>query len=116
MWLSQDAIYSFEGLNTNEEKILLLMELVDRHRRKFEHLNNKFSGKSAQEIQYDCLRIPDNVRVEVWRRDQGKCEKCGQREYLEYDHVVPITKGGSNTARNIELLCQNCNRERGNRI
>ena len=56
--------------------------------------------------------IPSEVRREVWRRDQGKCVKCGSRENLEYDHIIPVSKGGSNTARNIELLCEIHNREK----
>lgn len=54
--------------------------------------------------------ISSEVRREVWRRDEGKCAKCGSRERLEYDHMIPVSKGGSNTARNIELLCESCNR------
>jgi hypothetical protein len=54
--------------------------------------------------------IPSEVRREVWRRDGGKCGRCGSRERLEFDHIIPVTKGGSNTARNIELLCEICNR------
>jgi 5-methylcytosine-specific restriction endonuclease McrA len=56
------------------------------------------------------------VRVEVWRRDGGKCAKCGSREKLEYDHIVPLSKSGSNTARNVELLCEKCNRSKGDNI
>ena len=56
--------------------------------------------------------IPSAVRREVWRRDEGKCARCGSREKLEYDHIVPIARGGSNTARNIELLCESCNRSK----
>ncbi|NNM87114.1 MAG: AAA family ATPase [Phycisphaerae bacterium] len=54
--------------------------------------------------------IPSAVRREVWRRDGGKCAQFGGRENLEYDHIIPVSKGGSNTARNIELLCEKCNR------
>jgi len=61
-------------------------------------------------------RIPERVRIEVWRRDEGKCVKCGSREKLEYDHIIPLSKGGSNTARNIELLCEKCNRSKGGNI
>jgi len=53
--------------------------------------------------------IPERVRHEVWRRDQGRCVDCGSRERLEFDHIIPISKGGSNTARNIELRCEACN-------
>jgi HNH endonuclease len=57
--------------------------------------------------------IPRHVRDEVWRRDQGRCSACGSRQRLEFDHIVPVSRGGSNTARNIELLCESCNRRKG---
>jgi hypothetical protein len=60
--------------------------------------------------------IPSHVRREVWRRDQGKCVNCGSRKNLEYDHIIPFSEGGSNTARNIELLCEECNRKKSNNI
>jgi Holliday junction DNA helicase RuvB len=60
--------------------------------------------------------IPSEVRREVWRRDLGKCVRCGSREKLEYDHIIPVSKGGSNTARNIELLCEDCNRSKSDSI
>lgn len=56
--------------------------------------------------------IPERVRHEVWRRDQGRCVDCGSRERLEFDHIVPVSRGGSNTARNIELRCELCNRRK----
>ena len=59
------------------------------------------------------LPIPDDVRVLVWRRDEGKCVRCGNCERLEFDHIIPVDKGGSSTARNIQLLCETCNRQKG---
>jgi hypothetical protein len=58
-------------------------------------------------------RIPLHVRDAVWRRDGGRCTKCGDRERLEFDHIIPVSKGGSNTERNLELLCESCNRAKG---
>lgn len=54
--------------------------------------------------------ISGRVKEFVFRRDQGKCVYCGLSENLEFDHVIPITKGGSNTERNIQLVCLKCNR------
>ena len=39
--------------------------------------------------------------------------KCGSRENLEIDHVVPLARGGSNRLENLQLLCQDCNRRKG---
>ena len=61
-------------------------------------------------------RISEEVQIFVWRRDGGKCVICGSQENLEFDHIIPISKGGSNTARKIQLLCERCNRSKGNKI
>lgn len=60
--------------------------------------------------------IPQAVRHEVWRRDQAQCVECGSKENLEYDHLIPFSKGGSNTARNLRLLCEKCNRTKSDSI
>jgi hypothetical protein len=60
--------------------------------------------------------IPERVRHEVWRRDEACCVDCGNRERLEFDHIIPVSKGGSNTARNIELRCEICNGSKAARI
>jgi 5-methylcytosine-specific restriction endonuclease McrA len=70
----------------------------------------EYEAKNRREV------ISSEVRREVWRRDEGKCVKCGSREKLEYDHIIPVAKGGSNTARNIELLCESCNRAKSDLI
>lgn len=60
--------------------------------------------------------IPDSVRHEVWRRDGGRCVECGSQENLEFDHIIPVSKGGANTARNLQLLCESCNRKKSDKI
>lgn len=60
--------------------------------------------------------IPDDVQILVWNRDGGKCVKCGSQELLEFDHIIPFSRGGSNSARNIQLLCQKCNRTKLDKI
>lgn len=61
-------------------------------------------------------RIPKNIQHEVWRRDQGRCIEYGSNRKLEFDHIIPLSKGGSDTTRNLQLLCQNCNRRKHAKI
>lgn len=60
--------------------------------------------------------ISQDVKDKVWNRDNGKCMQCGSNKNLEFDHIIPFSKGGSNTYRNIQLLCQTCNRRKSNKI
>ena len=94
----------------------MILDAAAKENQKFERLKAKFSSEQSENIKHERTRIAESVRIEVWRRDQGKCVGCGSREKLEYDHIVPVSRGGSNTARNVELLCEVCNRSKGDRI
>ncbi len=60
--------------------------------------------------------IPEAVRSQVWRRDEGQCVECATKENLEFDHIIPVARGGATTVRNLQLLCQHCNASKGARI
>ncbi|MGZ6208406.1 MAG: HNH endonuclease [Syntrophales bacterium] len=61
--------------------------------------------------------VPTAVKLEVWKRDSGKCAKCGSNDDLHFDHIIPWSKGGSSTtAADIQLLCARHNLEKHNRI
>ena len=50
--------------------------------------------------------IPTAVKVEVWRRDGGKCVVCGATDELHFDHDVPFSRGGASmTIANVQLMC-----------
>lgn len=104
-----------EATLDEEQLRLVFLDAIDRDRRKFERLRRKFSGEAGQAISAR-EAIPEEVRIFVWRRDEGKCTKCGSQERLEFDHIIPVAKGGSSTARNIQLLCERCNRQKRDHI
>src|SRR5450759_845323 len=60
--------------------------------------------------------IPRLIQREVWQRDGGICVECSTRERLCFDHIVPFSKGGGNSVRNLQLLCESCNLSKNNRI
>jgi 5-methylcytosine-specific restriction endonuclease McrA len=52
----------------------------------------------------------------VARRDDYKCQlsfKPVRDDEIEFDHVIPVAKGGPTTVANIRLLCRDCNRTKG---
>ena len=57
-------------------------------------------------------------RANVYARDQYRCQYCGHRKpptQLNYDHVVPRSKGGSTTWCNVVASCIPCNLRKGNK-
>ncbi|WP_280337710.1 TerD family protein [Nocardia wallacei] len=64
----------------------------------------------------DRRSIPPEIKAEVWRRDGGRCGECGATHYLEFDHVIPLSRGGATSAANLQILCRACNRAKGSRI
>lgn len=115
-YLFHNMIYSVVGDYSGDQRKLLVQEAFDSERRKFERLKRKFDSADAANEKSSRQQIPEAVRIAVWRRDGGKCSKCGSREKLEYDHIIPVSRGGANTVRNIELLCEICNRAKSNHI
>lgn len=61
--------------------------------------------------------IPTKVKLAVWKRDEGKCVKCGATDELHFDHDLPWSKGGASiTEENVQLLCARHNLEKHDRI
>jgi hypothetical protein len=60
--------------------------------------------------------IPEDVKLVVWARDGGACTRCGSKQDLHFDHIIPIAKGGGNTEANIQILCQACNLRKSDKI
>ncbi|WP_459545023.1 TerD family protein [Nocardia sp. X0981] len=66
--------------------------------------------------QRDSRSIPQEVKAQVWQRDGGRCVECGETHYLEFDHIIPLSRGGATSAANLQILCRGCNRAKGANI
>jgi len=41
-----------------------------------------------------------------------ECFVCESGEYLEIDHIIPLSAGGRNDIDNVQILCRSCNRSK----
>ncbi|MGN7135815.1 HNH endonuclease [Streptomyces pseudogriseolus] len=51
-----------------------------------------------------------HIRPRALARDGFACTRCGARERLEVDHVLPIAQGGTWTLENAQTLCHDCHK------
>jgi len=59
--------------------------------------------------------IPFEVKMRVVRRDNYTCQHCRKHlrdDEVEFDHIIPVSKGGSSEEHNIRLTCFKCNRDK----
>jgi hypothetical protein len=57
--------------------------------------------------------VPAEVKRIVWNRDGGRCtfvseagKRCDARTHLQFDHIVPVARGGRSTVQNLRLRCR----------
>jgi hypothetical protein len=78
--------------------------------------DNDWGTTSLDEIERRRV-IPTSVKLEVWKRDGGKCVICGAKEELHFDHIIPFSRGGTSLkAENVQLLCARHNLEKHDKI
>ena len=74
------------------------------------------------------IHVPRRFRRQVtntflFARDRYRCQYCGRaavelrpREALTRDHLVPLSRGGTNHWSNVVTACSTCNARKGNRL
>jgi hypothetical protein len=63
--------------------------------------------------------IPFRTKMRVVRRDNYTCQHCTkhlQDPEVEFDHIIPLSKGGSSDEHNIRLTCHDCNHDKSDRV
>lgn len=71
----------------------------------------------TKELRNISRSIPRKVQFRVLKRDNQICSSCKNSvldEEVEFDHIIPWSKGGPSEEYNIKLLCKRCNRKKGN--
>jgi hypothetical protein len=119
-WVFKNKVVEVDGweVASREEIVTRVKHKVLSEEETFTKLKREIELFEKLERKPSVQREPisEDVRMFVWRRDGGRCVRCGSQERIEFDHIIPLEKGGSNTARNIQVLCERCNREKGTTV
>ncbi len=77
------------------------------------HISRCIDGKNRK------IRNVHHKRRILYNRQNGKCAMCGKQlqiddctsveDYLTFDHILPVSRGGSNGLSNLQGLCRHCN-------
>lgn len=113
LWLFDGSFYRADRDLDARDVLALLSEQANRRRLKLEKAHAVLSMTENLDARVKRQRIPQDVKVLVWQRDGGRCVDCDAQSELEFDHIIPLAMGGSNTERNLQLLCAACNRRKG---
>lgn len=81
------------------------------------YLNDLVKFKNS--IQGQRALMTSKLREQIKQRDNYTCKSCSISTHternllLEIDHIIPLSKGGFTTERNLQTLCWRCNRTKG---
>lgn len=93
----------------------LEIERRSRAKNKEKHRPGKNARQSARNRLISKSRF-DIIDKDLKRIYGSECWKCGTRENISLDHVIPVSKGGNHSIGNMMSLCRSCNSSKGNRL
>lgn len=120
--LNQD--YSALNICTVPKAFLLLFlgkaEMVHRHEKyRMRTIDREFPMPSVIRLS-DYVKAPYRngvvlTRQNIFKRDRYECQYCGSKQDLTLDHVLPKSRGGRSTWKNLVTACRVCNGQKGNK-
>jgi hypothetical protein len=111
-WQFQNRFY-WDNDDLQPDQIhALLVTKQQREQRRIEQAQQIFAMGDGPRPPQQRGHIPDDVKHLVWTRDRGPCRRCGSQTELQFDHVIPVSLGGSSQPENLQILCGPSNRRK----
>ena len=61
-------------------------------------------------------KVSKTNRKLTYIRDNYSCVYCGSKKNLTVDHIIPVSRGGSNELSNLMTLCVWCNSKKSDQM
>jgi len=108
-WYRDRFWWDDEGLSATEVATLVLRTDLQRQQQADDLARVRASvlGHEPPPLR-EAEEVSPIVRFAVWCRDRGRCVDCRATEDLEYQQIVPFSKGGLRWIANVELRCAVC--------
>lgn len=107
-WTAGDSVFTFHGGISRMTGFRSTVEI-----------NSIIAVKrSAKHYKHGERTVPPLTNRELFLRDAYLCMYCGNKygdALLTRDHVLPISKGGTDRWSNVVTACRSCNTRKGNR-
>ena len=102
-------VFRFSGIEENYTKKEFLEGTIKAVNRNWKTINRFLKkGNLPQKIKRKNLHF-SSLKWKIFKRDNFTCQACGSQEFLELDHIIPVSKGGKETEENYQTLCKKCN-------
>ena len=112
LWVNRNCISQDDHRYINlkvEEFVLYGNEEFQRLKDKLNRIKELTSPRGNKRN-----NIKDEILSFILKRDREECVACGSKDNLQFDHILPLSKGGSDEPENLRVLCRSCNLSRGN--
>lgn len=106
----------------NNDELLTTSEFLSEINSKFIKKMNEMDCKNSR-FKKDLYSLRRNefnkkspqLKILLIERDGHKCNTCNAELHLTIDHIIPLSRGGSDNIENLQLLCRSCNSQKNNK-
>lgn len=113
-----------------EKRRIILSNWYNQNKEKFKYTQNRYrktesfkiNQKKHNAVRRARLNFSFIERVDyknIFENSDKKCFYCKTSillKQVEFDHFIPISKGGKHEIKNIKISCLSCNRKKGSKI
>lgn len=88
--------------------------------------NKKWRQDNKEKWSYSCSIYRHNKRAggkidkDAWKEKceslGNQCQICGSCSRITIDHILPVSKGGTNDIHNLQPLCLSCNSRKCDKV